>query len=199
MYLAIPSLLFVEFVLSHFNSSTPELAHLTLERGLFALNSNAIVKIMYKPSYLFDRTPEQKRDILLSWDRDDQAFFASGACHILADLFVQLHQVDGFKTIHIKPAEGFPGNHVFASNGVWAFDHNGWTKEDELLSVTEKAYVGRYRDWSYEKIILEPSMTSLEDFCKENNHRLPWQYAHLPWERARKYIDQFSPTPPDGL
>ncbi len=32
---------------------------------------------MYMPSYLFDRTPEQKRDMFLSWERDDQSFFAS--------------------------------------------------------------------------------------------------------------------------
>lgn len=45
---------------------------------------------MYKPSYLFDRTDEEKIDQFKSWARDDQAFFASGACHILAELFVQL-------------------------------------------------------------------------------------------------------------
>ena len=69
---------------------------------------------MYKPSYLFDRTPEEKRDMFKSWARSDQAFFASGACHILADLFVQLHQHEGYKMVHIKPAESFTGNHVYA-------------------------------------------------------------------------------------
>ena len=103
---------------------------------------------MYKPSLLFDRTADQKRDIFQSWARDDQSFFATGACHILADLFVQLHTQEGFKMIYLQPNEGFPGNHVYASNGEWAFDHNGWTKESDLLEATEKAYkhLGRNKE-----------------------------------------------------
>jgi hypothetical protein len=154
------------------------------------------VQSTYKPSWLFDRTSEEKRDMFKSWTRDDQAFFASGACHILADLFVQLHMHQGYKMVHIKPTTGFTGNHVFASNGTWAFDHNGWTREKELLAVTEKSYKEKYPDWSYQKITIEPSTAALEDFCKANNHRLPWQFAYLPWERARKYIAQFDDIPP---
>lgn len=152
---------------------------------------------MYTPSYVFDRTPEEKRDMFRSWARNDQAFFASGACHILADLFVQLHQHEGYQMVYIKPAESFPGNHVYASNGEWAFDHNGWTRESELLRTTEEAYQEKYPGWSYKRIELEGSMTSLEDFCKANNHRLPWQFAHLPWERAYNYIARFDSSPPN--
>ena len=147
---------------------------------------------MYKPSLHFDRTPEQKRDMFISWARDDQSFFAAGACHILADLFVQLHQHEGFKMVYIKPADGLPGNHVYASNGEWAFDHNGWTKEADLLKATEEAYQQRYPGWGYTKHTVD----SLEDFCKTHNHRLPWQFAHLPWERAYTYIQQFGESPP---
>ena len=154
---------------------------------------------MYKPSYLFDRTPEEKRDMFKSWARSDQAFFANGACHILTEVFVQLHGYEGFKMVHIKPTAGFPGNHMFASNGVWAFDHNGWTREAELLEITVAAYRKRYPGWSYTKIIIEPGTTALEDFCKANDHRLPWQFAYLPWGRARKYIDTFADRAPVGL
>jgi hypothetical protein len=150
---------------------------------------------MYKPSLLFDRTPEEKRDMFKSWARSDQAFFAAGACHILANLFVQLHRDEGYEMVYIKPGEGYTGNHVYASNGEWAFDHNGWTKEKELLALTEQAYTQKYPGWHYQKITLEPSITALEDFCKANNHRLPWQFAYLPWERAYKYIVSFSDQP----
>jgi len=150
----------------------------------------------YKPSLLFDRTPEHKHDIFKSWERDDQAFFAAGACHILADLFVQLHQDEGFKMVCIKPNKGFAGNHAYASNGKWAFDHNGWTKEDELLRVTAEAYRQRYPGWGYTKYTIEPAIDALEKFCKANNHRLPWQFAQLPWERAYTYIQRFSSSPP---
>jgi hypothetical protein len=154
------------------------------------------MKPTYKPSFLFDRTTEEKRDMFKSWARDDQAFFASGACHILADLFVQLHMHEGYKMVFIKPAKGFAGNHVYASNGVWAFDHNGWTQEKDLIAATEKAYKTKYPGWSYERIVIEPGITALEDFCKANNHRLPWQFAHLPWERAYEYIARFDAKPP---
>lgn len=149
---------------------------------------------MYKPSFLFDRTPEQRNDPFESWGRDDQAFFASGACHILAEMFVQLYADEGFYKVHIKPAPGMRGNHVYATNGEWAFDHNGWTKEKELLAVTTEGFRKKYPGWDYERRIMDED---LETFCHDYNHRLPWQYAYLPWERAYKYISKFGDTPLD--
>lgn len=98
--------------------------------------------------------------------------------------------------VFIKPTEGFPGNHVYASDSLWAFDHNGWNKEEDLIKATEKAYKTRYPGWHYQRIVIEPGITALEDFCKANNHRLPWQFAYLPWERAHKYIAGFDAKPP---
>jgi len=98
--------------------------------------------------------------------------------------------------VYIKPAEGYPGNHVYASNGDWAFDHNGWMKETDLLAHTEEAYTERYPGWSYTRHVIEPELHALETLCKSNNHKLPWQYAHLPWERAYNYIKQFPSSPP---
>jgi len=152
---------------------------------------------MYKPSLHFERTPEQRRNPFLSWEREDEAFFASGACHILAELFTQLHQHEGFKMIYLKPGKGYPGNHVYASDGTWAFDHNGWTKETELLAETEAAYREKYPGWNYKRIVIEPGIDALETFCKENNHRLPWQFAYLPWKRAYEYIGRFPASPPE--
>jgi hypothetical protein len=97
--------------------------------------------------------------------------------------------------IYIKPIEGHTGNHVYASDGEWAFDHNGWMKEKDLLAATEKAYAKRYPGWSYTRYVIEPTIDSLETFCKANNHRLPWQYAYLPWERAYNYINRFPSSP----
>ena len=150
---------------------------------------------MYKPSCLFDRTPEERRDIFVSWKRSDQAFFASGACHILAYLFVQIHNEGKYKVIHINPAEGFLGHHVYVSDVEWAFDHNGWTKEKELLSLTEKAYRTKYPGWDYERRVIDQP---LEDFCRANNHSLPWQYAYLPWERTYEYLSRFESSPPES-
>lgn len=145
---------------------------------------------------MFDRTLEEKRDILKSWAREDRAFFAAGACHILASLFTDLHQHEGYRMVHIRPNQGFTGSHVYASDDTWAFDHNGWLKESELLTLTEQTYAQKYPGWDYERIPIDLSMTSLEDFCRTNMHRLPWQFAYLPWERAYNYIKQFPDTPP---
>jgi len=120
---------------------------------------------------------------------------ADGACHILADLFVRLYREDGSKMVFIKPVAGFPGNQVYASNGEWAFDHNGWTREDELIVAMEAAYKERFSGWSCEKHIIEQSIMSLEEFCKTFSHQLPWQIAHLPWERAYNYIARFDSRP----
>jgi hypothetical protein len=151
---------------------------------------------MYRPSFDFDRTPEEKRDIFKFWEREDRPFFAAGACHILAALFVQLHQHENYYMVFVKPAAGFPGTHVYATNGTWAFDHNGWTKEKDLIRLTKEAYASKYPGWSCQLITIENSTTALEDFCKANDHRLPWQYAHLPWERAYTYISSFPSVPP---
>ncbi|MDB5184362.1 MAG: hypothetical protein JWN38_170 [Candidatus Saccharibacteria bacterium] len=98
--------------------------------------------------------------------------------------------------VYLEPSEGLPGNHVYATNGIWGFDHNGWTKESELLSTIEQAYSLKYPGWDYSKLTIEPGPDALEKFCKDHNHRLPWQYAYLPWERAYSYINKFDSTPP---
>jgi hypothetical protein len=38
---------------------------------------------MYRSSAQFRRTPAERADQMLSWNRDDVRFFAAGACHIL--------------------------------------------------------------------------------------------------------------------
>jgi hypothetical protein len=148
----------------------------------------------YKTSLEFSRTPEEKADPFLSWARDDQAFFAAGACHILAFLFAQLHPNQGYEIIHIKPKEGFSGHHVYVSNGTWAFDHNGWTKENDLLRITKEAYQKATPEWSFDRVVVKED---LEEFCRNTNHRSPAYFAYLPWERAYKYIKKFDEKPPE--
>ncbi len=148
---------------------------------------------MYLPSIRFERTKLEKTDPFLSWNRDDQAFFAAGACHILAYLFVQLHPNENYQLIHIKPVKDYSGNHMYVTNGTWAFDHNGWTLENELLTITKDTFSKKYKGWDYERIIIEDD---LESFCKKYYHRPPSHFAYLPWERAYNYIKKFDPIPP---
>jgi hypothetical protein len=78
---------------------------------------------VYKPSLLFDRTEQERKDPFLFWKRDDK----------------------------------------------------------------------RYPGWDCERIVVTDD---LETFSRQNNHRQPWQFAYLPWERAYKYIQQFPAAPP---
>ena len=148
---------------------------------------------MYKPSFLFERTPEERRDPFLFWQRDDQAFFAAGACHILAEMFRQLHHGENFQIVFMKAKEGYPGAHVYIRYGEWIFDHNGWTLEKEMIDAVGVGFRERYPGWDFDRTIVEED---LETFCRNNNHRLPWQYAYLPWERAYRYLKKFPTQPP---
>ena len=80
------------------------------------------------PSQFF-RTPAQKKDMFLSWNRSDMEFFGGGACHILAYLFYDLHRGEGYDIIYTRPLGNHPGNHVYCCKDDWVFDTAGWTRE----------------------------------------------------------------------
>lgn len=147
--------------------------------------------LMYQPGIIYTRTAEENSDLFKAWERPDKTFFAAGACHILGHLFFWMHRAEGFRLTHIKPTEGFSGNHMFASDGEWAFDFNGWTLEKELLESYTAAYQEKYPGWKYEKVIYDNGL-----FDNPPNHLPPEFFPHLPWERAYAYIQQFPATPP---
>lgn len=150
---------------------------------------------MYESTLKYTRTPAERADQFLSWQRSDKAFFASGACHILAYVFKDLHPDRNIQLIYIQPPKKFngAGTHVYALDDEWAFDFNGWSKEDELLKTTKAAYQKKHPGWDYQKIIITDD---LETFCKKKFHRPPAYFAYLPWERAYKYIKTFDEFPP---
>ena len=151
---------------------------------------------MYKPSIYYKRTPEEKADKLLAWKRDDTAFFAAGACHILAHMFMELHYKEKkYKIIGLKAKRDKYVHHVYVTDGKWAFDYGGWTLEEELLIETKKAYTTFNKDWDYEKIIIKED---LETFCKKQYSRPPAYFPYLPWERAYSYIKKFGSEPPSN-
>jgi len=149
---------------------------------------------MYETSHKYKRTDVQRKNQRLSWQRSDKAFFASGACHILAYTFFDLHRNEGYKIIGLDTGQGY-ASHVYISDGNWAFDFNGWTKEEELLSVTESISKEINPNWSYKRMLIEDD---LETFCEKNYHRRPAYFLHLPWERTYNFISQFSDTPPES-
>ncbi|GAA1478820.1 hypothetical protein GCM10009623_32660 [Nocardioides aestuarii] len=84
---------------------------------------------------LFRRNDLERSDQQLAWDRRDQAFFAAGACHVLAWACRAFHQ-DQALAIHALRFAGH--DQVFHTDAVWeswAFDHSGWNSHHELLEV----------------------------------------------------------------
>lgn len=139
---------------------------------------------MYRPSSQFRRTPEERRDQLLSWNREDQAFFAAGACHILAFAFLETYPQAGFRPIGLWPRGlDYPG-HVYVGDGTWAFDHDGWTMEGELISVSCAAEP----EADFRALPIE---VGLDTFCARHNHRPRHLFAFDPWSRAQRYIEEF--------
>lgn len=153
---------------------------------------------MYEPCLMYTRTEDEIRDPFLSWQREDKPFFAAGACHILAHMFLSLHPDEGFQLIYIKPKKDYLGTHLYASNGTWAFDFNGWTLEEELLEATTAAYRQLYDDWDFDRVVIREGLPA---FIAKGQHNLrpPEYFPFLPWERAYNYIKQFPATPPAQL
>jgi hypothetical protein len=148
----------------------------------------------YTPSFGHKRSAAERIDQRLAWDRSDEAFFAAGACHILAYAFHDLHADEGYEIIFVKPPSA-DGMHVYVTDGVWAFDFNGWTREEELLKMTKLAEQKANPTWEYDRHVITDD---LETFCRKNNHRAPAYFFHLPWERAYSFIDQFESEPPSS-
>ncbi len=150
---------------------------------------------MYESGIKYTRTPQERVDEELSWKRPDTAFFAAGACHILAFTFQDMFPDLNIQIKHIMPAARFngAGSHVYALEGEWAFDFNGWSKESELLAATEEAYRAAHPGWEYELVTFTDD---LEASCEKYSHRKPEDFAHLPFERAEAFIRQFDSRPP---
>lgn len=144
---------------------------------------------MYRPSARFKRTAEERRDQLLSWKREDVAFFAAGACHILAYAFMETYPEAGFRAVGLWSRGARDPGHVYVTDGTWAFDHDGWTSEAELLSVTRATTP----DAGFRA---GPVHGDLDAFCTRHHHRPRRLFAFDPWERALRYLAQF-PAPGD--
>lgn len=150
---------------------------------------------MYESCIKYSRTPEERNNQMLSWSRPDRAFYASGACHILAFTFKSLYPSRNLEIIHIKPIDryGAVGTHVYVRDGEWAFDFNGWTREERLLTATKEDWSHKFPGWGYTTEVVSDD---LEAFCSKTDHRPPAYFAFLPWARTYNYIAQFDSKPP---
>lgn len=140
------------------------------------------------PAVALMRTPEERQDQRVSWERSDTAFFASGACHILAFAFKEESSSENYKIMHIRPKNGNTfGDHVYISDGASAFDFNGWSPARDFIETNVAASRQQQEDWDYS--IVEVT-AGLEEFCEQTNHRPPKDFWRDPRPRAKHFISE---------
>lgn len=145
------------------------------------------------------RTPGySKNDPVLRWALSDRVFFACGACHILAYVFLERWGKPSDSVWWIRPTPGFFGNHVFVTRGHRVFDFHGWSNRDRFLVHTwrkaERFWPGRHAD------LVELTREVLVDEARSKAFpglrlRAPGQFLHDALPRARRFLDRF-PDPP---
>lgn len=138
-----------------------------------------------RPAGLFRRTPIERADQRVAWERTDQAFFAAGACHLLAwacrdayagrPIDIEALRFDGEQQVF----------HTYATWSGWTFDHSGWNPEPDLVTVNA-AFEGR----RLERVAITADLAA---FCEQHHHRMPHDYWRDPRQRARDYVDRHQP------
>jgi hypothetical protein len=133
----------------------------------------------------FRRTSIERSDQRVAWERADQAFFAAGACHVLAWACRDAFPERAVELAALRFAGEQQVFHTFATWDVWAFDHSGWNPEPELFAVNQ-AFEGH----PLERVQI---FVDLAQFCDQHNHRMPNQYWRDPRPRARDYVARHVP------
>jgi len=133
----------------------------------------------------FRRTPIERSDQRVAWQRTEEAFFAAGACHVLAWVCRDSYPQQQIELAAVRFTGTQQVIHTFATWSGWAYDHSGWNPEPELLDVNE-AFEGH----PLERVAIT---TSLSDFCEEHSHRMPDQYWSDPLPRACDYVTRHDP------
>jgi hypothetical protein len=149
------------------------------------------------PMFLLKRSVKRKPD--LQWALADRQFFACGACHILAYAFLGKYPASGFGAVWIKPAAGYTGNHVVATDGDIAFDYHGFSRWRHLLEHTTRKAERLMPGWSCTLVPLPPEALTSEARSKEIEGlwlRGPEQCLHDALPHARAFLDRFEP--PEG-
>ncbi|KIC48708.1 hypothetical protein [Tateyamaria sp. ANG-S1] len=137
---------------------------------------------MFRPKRNLKSHPEKR------WQQRDRVFFGFGACHILAGVFLEEMSVEGFYGEWIEPGDGFRGTHVYATNGVLAFDFHGYSYRDNLLSRYWKWHQEQFYGWTATVIAVDFCLLDTSELNKRQ-HRGPDQYFGDPIPRARKFIN----------
>ncbi|OYN98281.1 hypothetical protein CGZ95_13960 [Enemella evansiae] len=134
---------------------------------------------------VYRRTQAERNDQRVSWTRPDRAFFAAGACHILAWTCRAFFAGEPIGIGAVRFADGEQAFHTFATWHGWAFDHCGWHAANDLIRVNE--------EFEARPLVRVEVTIGLTEFCQDHHHRMPDQYHDDPRPRARNYVSRFRP------
>ena len=108
----------------------------------------------------------RKSDQSMRWALPDRAFFACGACHILAHVFLERYGDQDVEVLWIKPAPGFR-----KARQWW----HGW--HATLVPLPRDVLISEARSRAYDGLRL----------------REPGQFLYDAFPRARAYLGRFPP------
>jgi hypothetical protein len=143
---------------------------------------------------IFRRTGIERSDQRVAWERTDQAFFAAGACHVLAWACRDAYADRSIGVEAVRFAGEQQVFHTYATWNGWTFDHSGWLPEPQLFTANTD-----FEGHPLERVEIA---VGLAQFCEQHNHRMPHQYWRDPRQRARDYVGRHQPPwagqcPPD--
>lgn len=136
---------------------------------------------------MFRPRPGTKQDLVRRWTLPDRAFFAHGACHILAGVYLRDPPLPGFRAERIVPDTPYSGNHIYLTDGTLCFDYRGYTERSRLLRWFAAHQIRLAPQWSG---TIEAVRFDLLDTAALNARKMrgPCQYLHDPVPRARAFI-----------
>lgn len=139
--------------------------------------------------YVIDRAI--KNDPVARWALPDRIFFACGACQVLAYVTVRLLAARDFRTVWIRPAPGFRGNHFVATDGETAFDYHGWSRLDALIAHAQRKARRWWPAWdcTVEDVPLDVLVSEAKSKAMGVHLREPGQFLHDPIPRAEAFLD----------
>ncbi len=133
--------------------------------------------------------PGIKKDPQRRWALPDRIFFGHGACPILAGAYLARPPLAGFHAERLIPAGDLPGNHIYVTNGVLAFDYHGYSLRERMLAHHTRGWSGKHAGWDCTIDVVD---FDLLDAGALNERKMlgPDQYLHDPVARAHRFIER---------
>jgi hypothetical protein len=140
----------------------------------------------------------RKSDPQMRWSLPDRAFFACGACHILAYAFLARWGTADMQAVWIRPKPGYTGNHVFVDGGDWTFDYHGYAEKPHFIAHLWRGARRRWPGWDAALIALDCDVLISEPKSRAYDGlrlREPGQFLHDAMPRAQAYLQRFRNPP----